>query len=165
MTALYIFLGLIGLLLLLVLIAVIRTLATPTKSADWEPKKDPAREEEYAKKLSEMVRFETVSYKGEIQREKFLEFHKLLEELFPLVHQHLEKTENSMIFIEKDTPLSRAEVDGKIQILTDAVKANKTFIASPEIKKAIKSVVPTFVDPEDINKDAEKSEEMKMITT
>jgi hypothetical protein len=56
-------------------------------------------------------------------------------------------------------------VDGKIQILTDAVKANKTFIASPEIKKAIKSVVPTFVDPEDINKDAEKSEEMKMITT
>ena len=93
MTALYIFLGLIGLLLLLVLIAVIRTLATPAKSADWEPKKDPAREEEYAKKLSEMVRFETVSYKGEIQREKFLEFHKLLEELFPLVHQHLEKTE------------------------------------------------------------------------
>ena len=93
MTALYIFLGLIGLLLLLVLIAVIRTIATPANSADWEPKKDPAREEEYAKKLSEMVRFETVSYKGEIQREKFLEFHKLLEELFPLVHQHLEKTE------------------------------------------------------------------------
>jgi FlaA1/EpsC-like NDP-sugar epimerase len=89
---------------------------------------------------------------------------KLYEELL-IKTEHLEKTENSMIFIEKDTPLSRAEVDGKIQILTDAVKANKTFIASPEIKKAIKSVVPTFVDPEDINKDAEKSEEMKMITT
>ena len=93
MTALYIFLGLIGLLLLLVLIAVVRTLISPAKSADWEPKEDPAREEEYAKKLSEMVRFETVSYKGEIQREKFLEFHKILEKLFPLVHQHLEKTE------------------------------------------------------------------------
>jgi FlaA1/EpsC-like NDP-sugar epimerase len=86
---------------------------------------------------------------------------KLYEELL-IKTEHLDKTENSMIFIEKDTPLSRAEIDEKIQILVDAVKANKGVIASPEIKKAIKSVVPTFVDPEDINKDAEKSEEMKM---
>ena len=86
---------------------------------------------------------------------------KLYEELL-IKTEHLEKTENSMIFIEKDTPLSRAEVDAKIQILTDAVKATKDQIASPAIKQAIKSVVPTFVDPEDINKNADKSEEMKM---
>ncbi len=93
MTFLYILLGLLGLLLLLVIIAAVRTLLSPAKTADWEPKRDPEREKEYAEKLAEMVRFETVSYKGEIQREKFLEFHKVLEKLFPLVHQNLEKTE------------------------------------------------------------------------
>ena len=93
MTVLYIILGIIGILLLPVLIAVIRTLLTPAKTADWTPKKDPEREAEYAKKLAEMVRYETVSYKGEIQREKFLGFHKILEELFPLVHENMEKTE------------------------------------------------------------------------
>ncbi|MBQ6239659.1 MAG: M20/M25/M40 family metallo-hydrolase [Firmicutes bacterium] len=90
---LYIVLGLIGLLLLLVLAALIRTLLTPARTADWEPVKDPEREQQYAEKLAKMIRFETVSYKGQIQREKFLEFHKILEELFPLVHQNLQKTE------------------------------------------------------------------------
>ena len=93
MTALYIVLGLIGLIILLVLIAVIRTFLTPAKTSEWQPKSDPAREAEYAEKLAEMVRFETVSHKGEIRRERFLEFHKILERLFPLVHANLEKTE------------------------------------------------------------------------
>ena len=93
MIFLYIVLGLIGLLLLLVLAALIRTLLTPARTADWEPVKDPEREQQYAEKLAKMIRFETVSYKGQIQREKFLEFHKILEELFPLVHQNLQKTE------------------------------------------------------------------------
>ena len=93
MTALYIVLGLIGLLILLVLIAVIRTCISPAKTSEWQPKRDPAREAEYAEKLAEMVRFETVSYKGQIRRERFLEFHKILERMFPLVHANLEKTE------------------------------------------------------------------------
>ena len=93
MIALYIFLGLLGVLILLVLIAVIRTLVLPKKVSSWEPKRDFAREQAYAEKLSEMVRYETVSKKGEIRREKFLGFHKILEQLFPLVHQNLEKTE------------------------------------------------------------------------
>lgn len=93
MIVLYVLLGLIGVLLLLVLIAVIRTLTTPKKVSAWEPKHDSVREQAYAEKLSKMVQYETVSKKGEIQREKFLGFHKLLEELFPLVHQYLEKTE------------------------------------------------------------------------
>ena len=93
MIFLYIVLGLLGLLLLLVMIAAVLTLLSPAKTSAWEASRDPEREAAYAEKLAEMVRFETVSYKGEIQREKFLEFHKLLEELFPLVHQHLEKTE------------------------------------------------------------------------
>ena len=90
---LYVVLGLIGLLLLLILIAVIRTLLTKPKVSVFRPKADPEREKLYAEKLSKMVQYETVSYKGQIQREKFLGFHKVLAELFPLVHQKLEKTE------------------------------------------------------------------------
>ena len=93
MIVVYILLGLLGLLLLLILAAVIRTAISPAKTSDWLPSTDPAREEAYAKKISSMVQYETVSYKGQIQREKFLGFHKVLEELFPLVHQHLEKAE------------------------------------------------------------------------
>ncbi len=93
MIVLYLLLGALGVLLLLVLIAVLRTLLTGSKTADWEPRRDPAREKAYAEKLAEMVRYETVSYKGHIQREKFLGFHALLETLFPLVHANLEKTE------------------------------------------------------------------------
>ncbi|MBQ5986041.1 MAG: M20/M25/M40 family metallo-hydrolase, partial [Clostridia bacterium] len=93
MIVLYLLLGALGVLLLLVLIAVLRTLLTGSKTADWEPCRDPAREKAYAEKLAEMVRYETVSYKGQIQREKFLGFHALLETLFPLVHANLEKTE------------------------------------------------------------------------
>ena len=87
---------------------------------------------------------------------------KLYEELL-IKTEHLEKTENSMIFIERDTPLTRAEVDEKLRILTDAVNAAKTEICSPLIKQAIKKVVPTFKEPEKVNRTAERSEEMKMI--
>lgn len=86
-------LGLLGLCLLLVLIALVMTLLRPAKKSQWTPKKEPEREAEYALKLSRMVQVETVSLPGVDQREKFLGFHRLLEELFPLVHQHLEKTE------------------------------------------------------------------------
>ena len=54
---------------------------------------DKERMELYAQKLSEMVRCETVSDPDDPQIGKFLVFHKKLEELFPLVHEKLEKTE------------------------------------------------------------------------
>ena len=66
------------------------------------------------------------------------------------------------IFIEQDTPLTREEVREKLILLRDAVEASKGEIASPLIKEAMKKAVPTFVDPEKVNKNAEKSEEMKM---
>ena len=92
-TVLYVILGLLALCLLLLLIAVIRTLLTPAKKSEWTPRRDPEREKKYAETLARMVRCETVSAKGEIRREKFLVFHKVLAELFPLVHHNLEKTE------------------------------------------------------------------------
>ena len=93
MIVLWILLGLIGLLLVLLLAAVIRTLLIPGRQSTYRPDPDPERAEAYARKLSDMVRYETVSVPGEDQREKFLGFHKVLEELFPLVHREMEKTE------------------------------------------------------------------------
>jgi len=93
MIILWILLGCLGLILLLLLAAVIGTLLIPNKKSEYTPAPDPERAEAYARKLSAMVRCETVSVPGEDQREKFLHFHNVLEELFPLVHRMLEKTE------------------------------------------------------------------------
>lgn len=87
---------------------------------------------------------------------------KLYEELL-MKTESLDKTPNHMIFIERDKPLTRDEVEEKLAILKEAVENNKTTLASPAIKEAIKRVVPTFVDPEEINKDAAKADEMKMV--
>ncbi len=93
MLIVYLIIAVLAVLLLLVLIAVVKTVLTPAKKSEWRPVPDPEREQLYAQKLSEMIRCETVSYKDVDRREKFLEFHRLLEILFPLVHSKLEKTE------------------------------------------------------------------------
>ena len=46
-----------------------------------------------AQKLSKMIQYDTTSHANVAEVEKFLGFHKVLEELFPLVHEKLEKTE------------------------------------------------------------------------
>jgi len=89
---LYALLAVVALILVLLAVAVIRTLLTPSKTADYQPEPQ-FRAMDYAQKLSKMIQCETVSRVGDSQREKFLGFHKVLEELFPLVHQKLEKTE------------------------------------------------------------------------
>ena len=62
---------------------------------------DMDRAQALARKLAKMIQYETVSIPDVDQREKFLGFHKVLEELFPTVHARLEKTEidgNLMFF-------------------------------------------------------------------
>ena len=85
---------------------------------------------------------------------------KLFEELL-IKTETLEKTDNDMIFIETDTPYTREEVDQKIAVLIKAVKDAKNELVPESIIDAMKSVVPTFHDPREVNKNAEKSEEMK----
>ena len=92
-TLLWILLALLGLLAVLVLAALVCTILSGSKHSEWTAKIQPKREDLYAGKLSRMVRCETVSRRDEDQREKFLTFHKVLEELFPLVHRNMEKTE------------------------------------------------------------------------
>ncbi len=90
---LYVVLAVVAILVLLLIAAVIRTALMKTKKADYVPNPDPKRTDEYVKKLSEMVQYETISKRGEVNTEKFLGFHKVLEKLFPTVHEKLEKTE------------------------------------------------------------------------
>lgn len=88
-----ILLVLLAVLLALLLIAVIRTLIAGKKRSEWIPSPEAEREAVYAGKLSRMVRCDTVSRRGVEARDKFLAFHAVLAELFPLVHANLEKTE------------------------------------------------------------------------
>lgn len=86
-------LAVLVILILLLLIAVIRTLLMTRKVSAY---KAPRQEEEalrLAEKLSKMVHYDTTSHAGVVELEKYRGFHKVLEELFPLVYQHLEKTE------------------------------------------------------------------------
>jgi FlaA1/EpsC-like NDP-sugar epimerase len=80
---------------------------------------------------------------------------KLFEELLMKTEQ-LDKTENDMIFIERDTPYTRQEVNEKLRILMEAVNA------STRIHEAIAKVVPTFQTPEQANQKAGSCAEMKM---
>ncbi len=90
---LYAVLAVIAILVLLLLVAVLRTALMKTKKADYTPNPDKKRTDEYVNKLSEMVQYETISKRGEDNTEKFRGFHKVLEKLFPTVHEKLEKTE------------------------------------------------------------------------
>lgn len=49
------------------------------------------RSKEYGVKLSKMIQKETVSSRYDASRDKFYDFHELLEELFPNVHKTMEK--------------------------------------------------------------------------
>lgn len=86
---------------------------------------------------------------------------KLYEELL-IKTEDLDKTENNMIFIERDAPFSRDEVEDKLDILKKTIEETENAIASPKIKEAMQTVVPTFHDPIDVNQTAEDSKEMKM---
>ncbi len=84
---------------------------------------------------------------------------KLYEELL-VKREQLTKTDNDLIFIEEEIPPTRAEVDEKIALLRAVVAEEQDKIASSRIAEVLKSVVPTFRSPDEVNVTAEKSEEM-----
>ena len=88
-----ILIGVFLVLLILGIAALVHTLMIPARRSDYVPPRDEARALPYAEKLSRMVKYDTTSYPNTDQRETFLGYHKILEELFPLVHARLEKTE------------------------------------------------------------------------
>ncbi len=89
---------------------------------------------------------------------------KLYEELL-MKNETLVKTDNKMIFIEKDKPYSREEINEKLDILLSAVESSKTSIGSDIIKNAIKQTVPTFFEPEELNNKEKLKEYLKENST
>lgn len=71
---------------------------------------------------------------------------KLYEELL-VKTEELDRTDNSMIFIERDTALCAEEIDRRLRILRDACQTEDDQMA----KQALREVVPTFRTPEEVN--------------
>lgn len=81
---------------------------------------------------------------------------KLYEELL-VKTEELDKTDNSLIFIERDTPLSEAEIAEKMDILKRACETEDDDL----VREALRTVVPNFKTPEEVNVKAEEMDEMK----
>lgn len=71
---------------------------------------------------------------------------KLYEELL-IRTEEMDKTENDLIFIERDKPLSEEEIREKLAILKEALASGH----NTEVKKALMKVVPTYHTPEEVN--------------
>ena len=78
---------------------------------------------------------------------------KLYEELL-VKTEELDKTENSMIFIERDTALSEEEISRRLALLQDACDTGDDDMAREALRKA----VPTFRKPEEVNREADLKE-------
>lgn len=81
---------------------------------------------------------------------------KLYEELL-IKTEDLDKTENQKIFVERDKPLSGTEVAAKLDILRKALESESNRV----VKQALMETVPTYKNPEEVNKDAIDSYEMR----
>lgn len=71
---------------------------------------------------------------------------KLYEELLVKTDE-LKKTENDLIFIETDDPITLMELQEKLDVLQKAVDSN----SDDAVKEAMMDVVPTFKRPEEVN--------------
>jgi FlaA1/EpsC-like NDP-sugar epimerase len=71
---------------------------------------------------------------------------KLYEELL-MKSEELIATSNHKIFIERQKEISKNELDEKLKLLRLSLKSE----SQDEIKKTMKSVVPTYCDPEEAN--------------
>lgn len=81
---------------------------------------------------------------------------KLYEELL-VKTDDLEKTDNSLIFVEREEPESMEAIEEKLRVLREAVATGDDNVA----REVLRKVVPTFRKPEEVNATAAKSNEMK----
>ena len=71
---------------------------------------------------------------------------KLYEELL-IKTEELDKTDNDLIFVERDKPLEKEEISRKLEILKTALSSESNRV----VKDALKKVVPTYHDPKEVN--------------
>lgn len=79
---------------------------------------------------------------------------KLFEELL-MTSEKLDKTENNLIFIERDTPLTRQQIEEKMAFLRE------TIARRGDIHEAVRRVVPTFCSPDQVNREAARLDEVQ----
>ena len=84
---------------------------------------------------------------------------KLYEELL-VKTEELEKTDNDMIFIEREEAVTMDELEKKLSVLRTACDADE----DDGVREALRTVVPTFRRPEEVNKEAETLEGSKKIS-
>ena len=75
---------------------------------------------------------------------------KLYEELL-MKSETLDKTLNNLIYIERDKPHTREEMNAKLDLLRKAVEESAMDLGSEKIKEAVTATVPTYHQPEEIN--------------
>lgn len=83
---------------------------------------------------------------------------KLFEELL-VKTENLDTTENELIFIERENPIPFEEVEKKLSILKEACSTENDDV----VRDALHKVVPTFKEPNEVNKNAESSMEMQTV--
>ena len=81
---------------------------------------------------------------------------KLYEELL-MKSDGLIKTTSSKIFIERQQEISQQEMDQKLEILRQALQRGDR----ESIRRAMKRVVPTFRDPEEVNREASEQNRLE----
>ena len=72
---------------------------------------------------------------------------KLYEELL-VKKEDLEKTDNDLIFVEKEKPISMEELEEKLSILKEALENSD----DDGVREALRKAVPTFRRPEEVNR-------------
>ena len=73
--------------------------------------------------------------------------------------EDLDKTDNDQIFVERDKPLDPREIEKKLAILSQAAATEDDALC----RQALKQVVETFRDPEEVNCVADQSKEMQEV--
>ncbi len=71
---------------------------------------------------------------------------KLYEELL-IKSEKLDKTDNDLIFIEKDSAITMKELEEKLAVLNEACNTHD----NDAVREALRKVVPTFKRPEEVN--------------
>ena len=81
---------------------------------------------------------------------------KLYEELL-VKSETLRKTDNDLIFIEKDEPISMEELESRLELLRTAIRSND----DETVRAAMRKAVPTYKTPEEVNCRAVNAAEMQ----
>ena len=90
MTALWVIIATLLILIAVVFLRAVFLKPTEAQNAKVQLEEGP-RAEKYGKQLAKLVQKETISSRFDEDRTKFLEFHEILEEMFPNIHKTCEK--------------------------------------------------------------------------